>query len=642
MSKALTYRPEIDGLRALAVLPVVAYHLGFRPVSGGYIGVDIFFVISGFLIGRIILKEAYQRDFSILRFYRRRIRRLFPALFFMFLSIFIAAYFILYPKLYLDLAYSMIAAATSLSNIYFFETTNYFDSAVDTSPLLHTWSLAVEEQFYIFFPPIVLLIISFAQKYTKQILVLLLLASLILASFIVETDQSAAFYLPHLRAWELLVGVMLAANIRPVLHGQVSRTIFVSLGLLGITLPVFTYSHETTFPGLSALVPCFGTAMIIIANENGKHPFSTLLSFRPIVFIGLISYSLYLWHWPVIILYQQYTGEVIIKWPDKILLFTLSILIAFLSWKYIETPFRANKNIFKATIRSGLASISITILIAVLIVGMNGFPDRFSPQILHYSSYIGKSQSEQLGGKTDPCFLSATDSEDFKSFDINRCLSLSKTKKNLLILGDSHARHLVWGLNQHFKDYNFLQATGSGCMPILRQTQKGEKECRKLVDYTFDHFLSTYNPDIDLVIVAARWQGEDLDDISKTMKLFKSTGNKVIFIGPIVQYNAALPQLLALSERLKDPELPYKHILPNIKTLDNKLEDMAHNNNIPYASAFKTLCQKNRCRYVIGDAIPIQYDYGHLTLEGSDYLISKLFKTTNPLPILGNILNTSR
>jgi peptidoglycan/LPS O-acetylase OafA/YrhL len=289
-----SYRRDIDGLRGIAVLLVLAFHLGTSKCSGGFIGVDVFFVISGYLISSIILSEISASRFSLLSFYERRIRRIAPALFVMMLVTSLLAYKFFLPAELEQFAKSLLASTFSISNLYFFHQSGYFEGPAAMKPLLHTWSLAVEEQFYIFLP---LFLIAVRRFFPDRQRVLIL--SVAIASFCVSVwgafhDPSRTFYLAHSRAWELLLGTLIALDMFPRFSNAIWRNAASMAGLSSILLAAVIYDRTTPFPGAAALVPCLGAALIIAAGRSGPSIVSRLLSLSPIVFVGMISYSLYL------------------------------------------------------------------------------------------------------------------------------------------------------------------------------------------------------------------------------------------------------------------------------------------------------------------------------------------------------------
>ena len=373
----MRYRPEIDGLRALAVVPVVMFHLGLG-CPGGFVGVDVFFVISGFLITGIIQRGLEKQTFSLAEFWERRIRRIFPALLVVLVATLVAGYWLLLPNELEALGKSSVAQALLLANVYFWRDTGYFSGQSELKPLLHTWSLAVEEQFYLVFP----LVLCWLRRLSRQKL-FSLLAIAALLSFAASVYGSlfhaeATFFLLPTRAWELLVGCMLAVS---PWHGKPSPLrdrVLATLGVAAIALPVFLYDAETPFPGLAAAPPVLGTAAIIFATANTPTVWvGRVLSFRPLVWIGLISYSLYLWHWPIIVYARMWFGS--FGWPQMFFATTTSVLCAVVSWKFVESPLRQKTYLSerRKLLVAALASSGAVIAISVWLIGTHGCQWRF-------------------------------------------------------------------------------------------------------------------------------------------------------------------------------------------------------------------------------------------------------------------------
>ena len=359
----MIYRKEIDGLRALAVVPVILFHAGFEWISGGYIGVDIFFVISGYLITTILLQEQQQGTFSIVNFYERRARRILPALFIVLLVCLPFAWFWLLPHELKDFGKSLIAVITFVSNILFWLETDYFTADTQLIPLLHTWSLAVEEQFYIIFP---LFLALFAGK-NKRILVILIVLIALLSLGLTEWGwryfSEANFYLIPTRAWELMIGALTAFYLfyNPYPKGFISH-IGSLLGLILILGAMFLLDKNIPFPSVYALAPTLGTALIILFANN-QTLVNKLLSFKLFVMIGLVSYSAYLWHQPLFVFARAYQMDTPSP-PLMIVLSITSVLMGYVSWRYIEAPFRnkkrfSQKQIFVSSLLAGLFFISI-------------------------------------------------------------------------------------------------------------------------------------------------------------------------------------------------------------------------------------------------------------------------------------------
>ncbi len=343
----MNHRRDIDGLRALAVLPVILYHAGVEFFSGGFVGVDVFFVISGFLITGIIKSEVDAGRFSVINFYERRARRILPA-FFMIVAVTAGVgWFTMLPEDYQGFAASAIASALFVSNMFFWaQADNYFDAPAETKPLLHTWSLAVEEQFYLIFPVAILVIMFFISRYRrKDAMLVLIIAAATLLSFAVAVWATshkpvAAFYWLPSRAWELMLGSLLALGAVKPARRQWHAEAAAFIGVAFIVAAIFGYSRTTPFPGLSALLPTLGAAGILYAGLDGRATVAGRgLSLLPFHFVGLISYSLYLWHWPLIVFNKIYFGEE--TSPAVVAgVILASFVLATLSWRYVEGPFR--------------------------------------------------------------------------------------------------------------------------------------------------------------------------------------------------------------------------------------------------------------------------------------------------------------
>ena len=337
----IAHRKDIDGLRAVAVVPVVLYHAGLPAISGGFVGVDVFFVISGYLITRIIRDELSAKRFTLLGFYERRARRLLPALLFMMAACFAAAWVLLPPDKFTDFAASAAATAAFSSNFWFWLFSGgYFADAANYLPLLHTWSLAVEEQFYILFPFLLVAIARFNRLVSFSIISVVAFASLLSAILAVYYWPNAAFYLAPARAWELGIGALIAIAAMPTIRVRWVREAVAGVGLLAIILAVFTYDESTPFAGLAVLAACLGAAAIIGVGTTGTSITSALLSWRPLVFCGLISYSLYLWHWPILSFLRVRVQSVELSLEQGAVAVIAAIIMATISWAFVERPFR--------------------------------------------------------------------------------------------------------------------------------------------------------------------------------------------------------------------------------------------------------------------------------------------------------------
>ncbi len=339
------YRPDIDGLRALAVTIVVLFHAEVPGFPGGFVGVDVFFVISGFLITGILARSFTAGTFSLVEFYERRARRILPAMFVMVLGVLAVAPFIIRPWDIAAVGRSVKYVATSVANVDFHRTlSGYSGDDASLTPLLHMWSLSVEEQFYIITPFLWLVLSKFTRNpsHWLKLFAGTTLASFALTAWMITRDQSACFFLLPYRAWELAAGGLLALAPLPVIKQGTSRVLGLA-GLVMILAATFFFSESTTFPGPWALLPCGGAILVILAGLSATPTFpTTLLRARPVVFVGLISYSVYLLHWPALVFihyHEQYSGTEM-PWWGMALLIALIFVAGWLSWRYVETPFR--------------------------------------------------------------------------------------------------------------------------------------------------------------------------------------------------------------------------------------------------------------------------------------------------------------
>lgn len=339
-SNSKAYRPDIDGLRAIAVLSVTMFHFGIGPFRGGFAGVDIFFVISGYLITGIIHKEVAAGEFTFAAFYERRVRRIFPALFAMLLAVMVAAPFILLPSDLSRLGGAVISTLLFSSNVLFWRQSGYFDPAAQLNPLLHTWSLSVEEQFYIGFPILMLLIERYARRQIVPLLVLVAAISFALCLFFQPLRPTATFYLSPFRAWELLLGALLAVRAAPPITSRVAREVVSGAALMMLVASLLLLKEGPKFPGWEAAFPVVATAALLHSGASGDSLVRRILALRPMVLVGLISYSLYLWHWPLLV-YARYLND-----TDELpggagyLMLALALLAGWASYRWVETPFR--------------------------------------------------------------------------------------------------------------------------------------------------------------------------------------------------------------------------------------------------------------------------------------------------------------
>ncbi|MCU7835193.1 MAG: acyltransferase [gamma proteobacterium symbiont of Taylorina sp.] len=496
--KTLSYRPDIDGLRAIAVLAVIFYHLDIPFISGGFVGVDIFFVISGFLIGSIIYSEIQADRFSLVNFYIRRIRRIFPVLFFIVLITSIAALMIL-PRLQLgEFSESVISAAWFVSNFFFWFHNDYFSVAAELKPLLHTWSLSVEEQFYVFFP-LLMLILNKRQFYiTTTLLILLLLLSFVVSLYLSETYASANFYLAPTRAWEFLSGVILAIGLFPDIKSFVIRQCLSLSGIALLLSSMVLLDDHSIFPGINAIYPVLGSVLLIHTGSTRRITSQTwvsiVISSAVFRYIGLISYSLYLWHWPVIALLKNYSsGE--LNLFSKAIIFFIVFIFSIITYQFIEQPFRNHARLRKMiTLKTGLL-----IILMMSATGLGLY--YYSKRIDIADNVQTREEVLQQMAQLKTCFLKK---ESLKS--ISRCSFGDKTSDKIFLLwGDSHTLAMYPAFVKLAKQAGWrgIHATLTGCPPLFEVTVDDVKQCNGMVAQNIKNFL--LNNKIDVVFLVSRW-----------------------------------------------------------------------------------------------------------------------------------------
>lgn len=496
----MQYRKDIDGLRTIAVLPVVFYHAGLG-LPGGFVGVDVFFVISGFLITYLLVSEIDKNEFSILNFYERRARRILPALFVMVFVTTCFASTILMPFDFEDFGKSVISTTLFSANIWFFLQQGYFTEAAELEPLLHAWSLGVEEQYYIVFPIILLILSRFLASMSVFVLILLLgLGSFFAATDALSSAPEAAFYLPHLRAWELLIGSLLAIAIYRTWWSASWLPLWLAhlvsiIGFGAIFWPIFSYSAETPFPGTAAFWPCFGAMLLIAVGSKNRSIGSVFLSLPPMVFVGKLSYSLYLWHWPVISLLFYQTGA--LTPLSGLACVAVSFVLAFLSWKFVEQPIRDRKRISSCAIALGsAAAILFSTSLGFVIWQLDVFPNRIDLSLLAMAD-----SDNYLHDRRDCHFITP---ERARVGDV--CIRGSEgVQPSFVLVGDSHADAFSPAVFAAASDLGVagFQYTDSGFVP-LPGIWRLDREGTAKVD-AFISFLEE-RPSIRTIIITRYWQ----------------------------------------------------------------------------------------------------------------------------------------
>jgi peptidoglycan/LPS O-acetylase OafA/YrhL len=603
-----TYRSEIDGLRAVAVLSVIVFHFSAQPLAGGYLGVDIFFVLSGFLITSIIWREMLNGNFSIARFYDRRIRRIIPALLFLLTTTSILALFILLPSDLGKYAKSVLATIVFATNVFFFRDTGYFSSAAEEKPLLHLWSLGIEEQFYIFFPLLLMFVAVKAKKYTFALVAAFSVCSLLLSAFLLSIDlDHFSFYLLPPRAWELGAGALVALWARPASNASRPAAILAWVGLALITFGLITGKHFIPAFIPEAITVVLGTSLFILAAHDkaaGK-----LMSSRPLVFIGLISYSLYLWHWPAIV-FSKYFLVRDLYWHEITLAVIFMFTMAIVSWRWIERPFRSSAlPIFNVRL-SAAGGMTAMLLVGTLVLVMDGVPQRFD---------VGVNTINAAAGSNFRCSLSNT----LISEGVRMCAlhlpSRNPQDADVVLLGNSHALMYAPAFSNTLKRnaLNAVLITPNGCIPSLGVNINDG--CAGIARRNIERIVHMKR--VRAVIIGTTWTHDHISpqttaaELDKTIARLRSAGKKVVLIGPVATPDWDAPSVasrsLAFGHPLMrtafEPQAVFDHKFAQVIAAFERRSD------IEFYRPDKLLCIKQRCEYFLNHKSLFADNSGHLS-----------------------------
>ena len=623
----MKYRRDIDGLRAIAVLLVVLFHIFPFGLPGGFIGVDIFFVISGFLISKIIFTGVETKNFSFKSFYSRRIKRIFPALIIVLLSSFFLGWFLLLPKEFVQLGWHIFGSATFISNFVLAHETGYFEVQNSYKPLLHLWSLAVEEQFYLTYP----LLIFVTQKLKINILWTIAIiggTSFCLNIAYSNADSNATFYLPQFRVWELSFGGIIAyLDLNYSRSSERFAGIFKYLSIVGFLLIWTSSLFMNSFmalPGWSMLVPTMASCFVIFAGPNSLIN-KKILGNEWLVNIGLISYPLYLWHW-LLISFVNLTYAGSSPYLFRLLAAILSILLAALTFQYIEKPIRYG------TKRSRISAGILTLLLAIGALGLlvqreGGFKSRFPPVYSDMdATRIEETELSRKFGNYGSCWVAT---EEFKA----ACAGSGTQGPLLLLWGDSHAGSLFPGLreSQTYRQYRLAQFNRNNCPPVV---DISNETCRKNNEYVLSKIKET-QPDV--VLMFALWNSYELkNSLSLTLKKTKEAGAKsIVVIGPPPQWKSGgLPQTLFNFYRQHPlsptPQRMSFGLIDGYEKFDEEMREAIENFGYRYFSLRKVMCNEAEgCLTYISDfpGTLTTWDYGHLSISAAKFIIESLQPT---------------
>ena len=622
----LNYRPEIDCLRAIAVCAVIIYHakiyiLGNLFLPGGFLGVDIFFVISGYLISSLIFQELEKnKKFSFFNFYERRARRILPALIFVILVCLPFSWIFILPTSFIDFAESILFTLGFGSNFYFYFTgLEYGAESGLLKPLLHTWSLAVEEQFYLIFPLIFFFIFKFFYNFKSILIFILILFSLIFAVYFSNINPSLNFYLIFSRIWEILIGTMIyfleKSKLKQVSNFQ--SNLFVSVALLAILISFSIIDSSQGHPNLKSVIPILSVGIIIFFSKK-ETIVVKFLSNKIFTSIGLISYSLYLWHYPIFAFSR--VGYFIYNIYDEILVALTVLILSIVTYFFIEKPFRNKKIItFKYFILTILITFTIIVSFAVTVIASKGFESRnplygkFNLDNLKYSQEVRIFKYET----SIPKFID------------------NPSRKKILIFGNSHGRdffNIFVSNKELFNQYQFSMLDGQiHCLTEIMN--------KKLCDKTLTKKLYNIFLEAEYFVISQNWADKDLEKIEEVVKLLKKYNKKIIITSQHPEFyfknsrtiidefyfkNKRLPSLIE-EEKLEIKK--YNSEAKRTKNNNQFLKEFTKLNNIKFLDKKDYLCKlgKKRCHVLTDDDDKIHLDSAHTTLSGAKFFGKKIY-----------------
>ncbi len=605
------YRPDIDGLRAIAVMLVVSFHAFPEAMPGGFIGVDIFFVISGFLITGIIVRELEPQRFSLLAFYDRRVRRIFPALIVVLGATLVLGWLWMLPAAYAQLSADVFASAAFFSNIALLLQSGYFDIESGGKPLLHLWSLGIEEQFYLFWP-LILMLVARLRLNIPAAAAVIGLASFVLNVALIGSNPVATFYLPFTRAWELAAGAALACGWSGVSQAGVASNWRALTGIVLIAVATIVLDTKSAFPGWWAVLPVAGAALLLSAPTawGCRH----LLASPSMVRIGLISYPLYLWHWPLLVFFA------IIKFApltllERGLVVGLSFALAWLTYRFIETPFRFRRPtpLKILSLCSGMVLVSVA---GGVIVQGRGFDFRLPPEIRDMADV----PTQLAKWRVHECLLDLSHEMTFADSCVDR-----DRRPLILVWGDSTAGALLPGLRkaQETRNFGIAQFTSSSCVPALDTDVAGEPNCRAITDKILS-LARDIQPDI--VLLHSTWD-RYLDGVAATVAALKKQNNaRIIVLGSVPWWKRGLPNEVLRYFMLHHRLIPERSDRAVADSSGARLRDKLVPLGAEFISVWDAMCNADGCLTRIGDTAKdlSASDQVHLTEKGSVFLVQSI------------------
>jgi peptidoglycan/LPS O-acetylase OafA/YrhL len=627
----LRYRPDIDGLRALAVLPVLLYHAFPTAVPGGFIGVDIFFVISGYLITGIIHQQMLSKTFSIADFYARRIRRIFPALIVVVLVTLLIGCYGLPPREMKSLGSNIAGSAVFIQNFVLLGQVGYFDLAAEKKPLLHLWSLGIEEQYYIVWP-LLLSLIGALRFRSLAITVALAVASFTACVIVRDYAPDYAFYLPVTRAWELLIGSGVALWVNGRSRGpqrqipalQDYREVVGIAALLAIVVPFLRYNPAIPHPGFFTLAPVVAAAVLIAMQGTFVHRY--VLSASPAVLIGLISYPLYLWHYPLMAYARIHFVDGVSPGTMWVIMIA-SVILAWLTYQLIERPIRFGQRRVAIKVGALVGGMAVLGVVGLSVVLTNGLPARIPASL---QAFMPDADADSVRWRRSKCLLLPNQGPtDFAP----ECSGTGR-RPLVAIWGDSYAASLYPGLAYlaDQRGFDVAQFTASSCPPLIGYSNPGRPFCAETNDFVVQR-LAELKP--DAVILYATWKYNDIPaGIERTFRLLKRANlAKILMVGPPPSWLGD-----GLPANMLDYYFATRSILPErtfyrseekwTRDWDEYLEREATRMGIEYVSAHRIMCNDAGCLARIGtDGSKLTaIDIGHLTYPASIMLAEQVLK----------------
>jgi peptidoglycan/LPS O-acetylase OafA/YrhL len=639
------FRPDIEGLRAVAIVAVLLCHAGVPFLAGGYVGVDVFFVISGFLISTIVFEGVLDGRFSYLDFYRRRIRRIFPALILILLACLLFASTFAFPKDARLIGEHVIGGVGFASNFVLWNESGYFDWGAELKPLLHLWSLSVEEQYYIFWPVLAAFLLK-RGRWFIWVTLLLFVGSFVANIVLVRVDPTAAFYLPVTRMWELLIGSGLAyvtlrrgslpTFLAPMPAGHAIDVNVVAqrrgleqiLSIAGGALllaAVLVITREAAFPGWWALLPTLGACLVIAAGPRGWVN-RVVLSNRAAVFVGKISYPLYLWHWPLLVFPTIVAGH--LSRSTRMTAVALAFVLAWLTYEYVEKPIRFGRKVPRVpTVLAG-AMVGLA-LCGGLLIASDGWVQRLPPEVRTIATAGFKFEHDGPGQPAHHCLLSPD--EGVASYDASCTAPATAGAPRVWLWGDSHSDSLypgLYALSEGGRRFALSQRSASACPPVIGYEAAKRPHCRAVND---DNLREIVQVRPDTVLLAANWtyydgaSSEKLDPeaLTRTAALLRAAGvGRVVIIGQLPRWLVSQPTAL-LTQWRETGQLPTRNDIqlnPASWTADRAIGNAASAAGVHFVSPMSRLCDATGCVLTVvadGKTYPVAWDDAHLTGQAS-------------------------